>query len=38
MNDVPEQRLFRKLAAAIGETLESVCNLNASERDQLIQG
>ena len=33
-----EQRRFQKLAVALQETLESVYNMNAKERDQLIQG
>ncbi|XP_023328135.1 probable serine/threonine-protein kinase samkC [Eurytemora carolleeae] len=37
MNDlVPETRRFQRLADAIGETLESVCNLNEKERTQLL--
>ena len=35
---IPEQELFKKLAEAIGETLENVCNLNSKERDNLLLG
>ena len=29
---------FKKLAEALGESLENVCNLNDSERNQLMEG
>ena len=38
VEDVPELKLFKRLAEALGETVENVANLNSWERDNLLHG